>query len=85
MQGGNNARITLTWADVLNETSYMIQYATNSTFTANLVSSTVSENITTFQTGNVARNTPFYVRIQALNAAGPSAWVNATPFPIITP
>ncbi|RFT14712.1 MAG: Multicopper oxidase [Candidatus Saccharicenans subterraneus] len=82
---GPNDRITVTWTDVANETGYTIEYATNSTFTANLVTTTVGANVTTFQTGNLARNTAFYVRIRATNGAGPSAWVNATPFPIITP
>jgi len=83
---GNNARVTLTWTDnANNESGFRIQRATNSTFTAGLVTSTVGANITTFQTGNVARNTAFYFQVQAFNSADPSAWVNATPFPITTP
>ena len=83
---GNNARVTLTWTDVAtNETGYRIQRATNAAFTANLVTSTVGANVTTFSTGNLARNTPYYFRVQAFNGAGPSAWVNANPSPILTP
>ncbi len=86
IQGNNAARVTLIWVDnANNETGFVIQRATNAAFTANLVTSTVGPNVTTFTTGNVARNTPYYFRIQAVNGAGPSAWVNATPFPIITP
>ncbi len=81
---GNSARVTLTWPNVANETGYRIQRSTNATFTANLVTSTVNADVTTFTTGNLPRSTPFYFRVQAYNGAGPSAWVNATPFPIIT-
>ena len=80
-----NDRVTLTWLDVATETGYTIQRATNSTFTANLVTSTVAANTTTFTTGNVPRFTPYYFRVQAFNGAGVSAWTNATPFPITTP
>jgi len=83
--GSPSDRITLTWADAVNETGYTIQMATNSTFTANLVTITVGANTTTFTSDNVPRNTQFYLRIQAFNGAGQSVWVNATPFPIITP
>ncbi|MBE0598144.1 MAG: multicopper oxidase domain-containing protein [Desulfuromonadales bacterium] len=83
---GGNARITLTWVDhANNETGFILQRATDAAFTANLVSTTLAANATTFNTGNVARNTAYYFRIQAINGAGPSAWVNATPFPITTP
>jgi len=83
---GNNARVTLNWTDnASNENGFTIQMSTDAAFTANLVTATVGENATTFTTGNVARNTPFYFRVQATNGAGPSAWVNATPFPITTP
>jgi hypothetical protein len=88
-QGGSAARITVTWTDVAaapnNETGYRIQSATNATFTANLVTSTVGAGVTTFTTGNVARNTSFYLRVWAFNGAGDSALVNAIPFPILTP
>jgi FtsP/CotA-like multicopper oxidase with cupredoxin domain len=86
LQGNSNARVTITWTDnANNETGFTIQRATNAAFTANLVTSTVGANVTTFTTGNVARNTPYYFRIQATNGAGASAWVNAAPFPITTP
>jgi FtsP/CotA-like multicopper oxidase with cupredoxin domain len=79
---GNNERVTLTWTDNSNnETSFEIQRATNSTFTQGLVTSTAGANTTTFTTGNIARVT-YYFRIRAVNVAGSSAWVNATPFPL---
>jgi hypothetical protein len=83
---GNNARVTLTWTDTSNnEAGFRIQRATDAAFTFNVVTSTVGAGIQTFNTGNVARGTAFYFRVQAFNSADPSAWVNANPFPIITP
>jgi len=82
----NNDRVTLTWTDnANNETGFTVQRATNAAFTAGLTTSNVAANTTTFTTGNLPRNTSFYFRVQAVNATGTSAWVNATPFPIITP
>jgi hypothetical protein len=81
-----NDRVTLIWTDnANNETGFTIQRATNATFTANLVTSTVGPDTTTFTTGNVPRNMAFYFRVWATNAGGSSATVNATPFPITTP
>lgn len=82
----NNDRVTLTWTDNSNnETGLTIQRATNSTFSAGLSTSTVGADVTTFTTGNLPRTTAFYFRVSAFNAGGASAWVNATPFPIVTP
>jgi FtsP/CotA-like multicopper oxidase with cupredoxin domain len=82
---GNKARVTLTWTDVANESGYRIQRATDAAFTSDVVTSTVGGNTTTFNTGNVARNTNYYFRIQAYNSAGSSGWAEATPFPLPTP
>jgi hypothetical protein len=83
---GNNARVTLTWTDTSNnEAGFAIQRATDPNFTFNVVTSTVGAGVATFTTGNVARGAGFYFRVQSFNSANPSAWVNATPFPIITP
>jgi titin len=82
---GNNATVTLTWADnSTNETSFQIQRATNETFTTGLNTSTVAANSTT-RVETRPRNRSYYYRIRAVNAAGVSAWVNITPFPIVTP
>jgi FtsP/CotA-like multicopper oxidase with cupredoxin domain len=85
LQGQKNARVTLAWTNVANETGYTIQYATDAAFTANLVTTSVGADVTTFTSGNLSRNTPYYFRVLAFNGAGVSAWVNATPFPITTP
>ncbi|MCJ7616423.1 MAG: fibronectin type III domain-containing protein, partial [Desulfobacterales bacterium] len=68
-----------------NESGFRIQRALNSTFTSGLVTNTVGANTTTFNTGNVSHNVDYFFRVQAFNSADPSAWVEATPFPIHTP
>jgi len=82
-----NAKVILNWTDnSLNESGFTIERCTNSTFTGpNLVTVTVGVGTTTYTTGNVLRNTPYYFRIKANNGAGSSAWANATPFPVTTP
>jgi len=82
-----NANVTLTWNDnSTNESGFTIERSTNSAFTGpNVVSVNVGANITTYTTGNILRNTPYYFRIRANNGAGSSVWVNAVPFPVTTP
>jgi hypothetical protein len=77
--------VTVEWQDVDNETGYTIQRATNAAFTANVVNVDVGANVTGYTTGNLPRNTPYYFRVLAFNGAGPSPWVNASPFPVVTP
>ena len=84
-KNGKNATVTLTWTNVANETGYTIERATNTSFTANKVAISVSANVTNYTTGNLARSTPYYFRVLSYNGSGPSAWTNATPFPITTP
>jgi FtsP/CotA-like multicopper oxidase with cupredoxin domain/fibronectin type 3 domain-containing protein len=80
-----NARVTLTWVDnATNESGYQVQRASNAAFTG-ATTTNLGANVTTFQVGTLARNTPYYFRVRATNAAGNSAWVNASPFPITTP
>ncbi|MBR0577318.1 fibronectin type III domain-containing protein [Proteiniclasticum sp. BAD-10] len=84
--GNRNAKVTLTWKDnANNESGFVIERSTSADFTANLVSATVAANSTTFNTGNLSRNTPYYFRIRAINGAGVSPWTNASPLPILTP
>jgi hypothetical protein len=81
-----SARVTLTWANVANETGYEIQRSTSPDFTANLVIvNNIGADVTTYTTGNLPRFTAFYFRVRAVNGAGVSAWANASPFPILTP
>ncbi len=82
----NSDRATVTWTDASNnETGFRIQRANDAAFTVGLTTSTVNTNVTTFTTGNLPRSATYYFRVQAYNASGVSAWVNATPFPITTP
>lgn len=70
-------QVLLTWKDnANNETGYIIQRATDSNFTANLVENTVPANTTTFRTGNLSQRTLYYFRIKAINDFGQSVWVN---------
>jgi hypothetical protein len=83
--GNNNDTVTLKWTDnANNETGFTIQRATNSTFTAGLTSFTAAANATTFSQAT-GRGVSYYYRIRANNLGGSSAWVNAAPFPIVTP
>jgi FtsP/CotA-like multicopper oxidase with cupredoxin domain len=83
--GDRRSWVTLTWANVANETGYTIQRSTNALFTANLVTNTIGANTTLYRTSNLLRNTPYYFRVRAYNGVGPSAWANAVPFPIVVP
>jgi len=83
---GIGSRVRLTWIDhATNETGFTIQRATDPNFTIGLTTNTVGANVTTYTTGNLSRNTNYYFRIRATNISGSSAWVNATPSPILTP
>jgi FtsP/CotA-like multicopper oxidase with cupredoxin domain len=80
-------RLTVTWALPAggNQTGFRIQYSINSTFAAPVTTANAARTAVTYRSGNVPKATPYYVRVQAFNAGGSSAWVNATPFPITTP
>jgi hypothetical protein len=83
---GNNGRVSVNWTDNSdNEAGFRIQRANNNLFTSGLATSTIGQNVIVFNTGNLPRATDFYFRVQAYNAAGNSAWVNAVPFPVRTP
>jgi hypothetical protein len=83
---GNNRSVILTWTDnSTNETGFTIQRATNAQFTQGLNTVNVAANTTTLTQTGLSRNTAYYYRIRANNGTLIfSAWVNATPFPIIT-
>jgi len=81
---GNNDSVTVTWTAVAGATGYSIQRATNAAFTAGLSTTGVGAVTTLTQTG-LARGASYYYRIRAVNAVGNSAYVNATPSPVVTP
>ena len=82
------ARCTVTWTDNSNNnTGFNIQRATNATFTAGLVSNSLTANTTTFNTPLLPHNTDFWFRVQAISNGGVAALapVGAIPAPIRTP
>jgi FtsP/CotA-like multicopper oxidase with cupredoxin domain len=84
---GSNDRATVTWADNSNnEDGFRIRWSTSLTFATGVSTGTVGANVTTFTTGNLPRNVSYYFQVQSFNnITGASAWVNATPFPVLTP
>jgi hypothetical protein len=84
--GGTTARVNMIWTDNSNnESRFVIQRATDPNFTTNLFTSNRGANTTAWSNGNLPRGTTFYYRIRSENPYGVSAWVNLTPFPIVTP
>jgi titin len=76
----SQSQIRLTWNDVYGETQYVIERSSNGTNGWSQVGTT-SANTTTFTNTGLKKNTRYYYRIRAVNAAGSSpnsAVVNAT-------
>jgi FtsP/CotA-like multicopper oxidase with cupredoxin domain len=78
--------ISLTWVNVaLNATGITIQRATNSAFTANLVTFTVASTATSYIDTTAAHGVPYYYRVIASNTVGvaigayPTMTQNSTP------
>ena len=70
----SGSQINLAWSDnSSNEASFTVDRATNSTFSAGLVSSNVGANTTTFQASGLSANTTYYFRVRASNSGGSSA------------
>jgi hypothetical protein len=71
----------LRWTDnagqLNSESYYRIERATNSSFTANLVTKATGANSTQFSASALAPNTTYFFRVSAVNAAGASAVVSA--------
>ena len=80
------ARINHQWTDSSNnESRFVIQAAANSSFTGQTATFNRGANTTTWLHTNLPRGAAIYFRIRAENQYGVSAWVNMTPFPIVTP
>ncbi|MGW5238243.1 multicopper oxidase domain-containing protein [Monashia sp. NPDC004114] len=79
VRAGSNERVTVSWGDVANETGYVVQWSTSSTFaTVAGQSATLAANTTTYTTGNIARQ-PWFFRVRAVNAVGS---VDSAPFAV---
>jgi xyloglucan-specific exo-beta-1,4-glucanase len=73
----STTQINLSWTDnSANETTFIIERATNSGFTSNLVSTSVAANTTTHSATGLTANTTYYFRVRAANEAGDSAHSN---------
>jgi FtsP/CotA-like multicopper oxidase with cupredoxin domain len=83
---GGNRTVILTWApQTINLTGFTIQRATNPNFTGSVNTANVPAATATLTQTGLGRNTSYYFRIRANNGSFvSSAWVNATPFPIVT-
>lgn len=79
------AQVVLTWTrNSTNVSRFVIQRSTSPTF-ATVTTYNVAATATSFTQSPVTRGATYYYRIMAQNAYGNSAWVNATPFPVVTP
>ena len=66
----STTQINLTWTDNSNnETSYQIERATNSDFTAGLTTATVAANVTSYASTGLTEGTTYYYRVRASNGA----------------
>jgi hypothetical protein len=77
----SSTQIGLTWTDNQGagpdaETGFELVRATDSGFTANVVTTTPAANATSATSGSLTPSTTYYYRIRAVNAAGNSAYSN---------
>ena len=77
-RAGANERVTLTWGDVANETSYVVQWSANNFATVSGQSGALAANSTTYTTGNIARQA-WSFRVRAVNVLGTT---DSAPFPV---
>ena len=78
--GVNTPKVTLTWVrhDVAPQsaTNFLIQRSTNASFTANVVTFSVSGSATTYADTTVALSTTYFYRVRAENSVSYSVWSN---------
>jgi FtsP/CotA-like multicopper oxidase with cupredoxin domain len=83
-----SAPVVMTWsyAPAGDQTGYIIQRATNPTFTTNVVTYTVG-NVSTYSdsTSTMASGTRYYYRVTATNAIGSGTWSNYMTITVHTP
>lgn len=84
--GTTSDQVTLTWtAGSTIQQGYRIQVATDIAFTQNLNNYQAGSTALTYLIKGLLKATNYYIRIQAYNQSGSSAWVMASPSPILTP
>jgi len=67
-------QVNLSWTAVQNASGYTLQYATNSAFTAGLVSQ--SSASTSLPLTGLTTGTTYYFRVQAVSSASTGSWSN---------
>src|SRR5262249_30085310 len=68
------AQVNLTWADnSANETGFVVERATNSSFTAGLTAANLWANATAYSATGLAAGTTYWFRVRATSAGGASA------------
>ncbi|MFF5174016.1 hypothetical protein ACFY3U_15420 [Micromonospora sp. NPDC000089] len=72
---GSPLRVNLTWVNTSFATSVELQRATNPTFTAGLVTTTLPAG-TSYTDTTVAANTTYYYRVRTIYNGVPSPWSN---------
>jgi hypothetical protein len=71
--------INLTWTDnSANEASFEVQRATNTTFTAGVVTALVAANTTSLQATGLAVNTTYYFRVRAIGVGNAASAYTVT-------
>src|SRR5262249_30482621 len=71
------SQVNLTWADnSANETGFVVERATDSSFTAGLTTASLGANATSYSATGLAAGTAYWFRVRATNAGGTSASSN---------
>ncbi len=86
-QSAGSDSMTVSWVNPAgnNQSSFRIQYSRSSGFTTGTKTVSVAGTATSQVINNIQKGVTYYVRIQAYNANGASAYTDATPFPVATP
>jgi hypothetical protein len=77
---GSTERVTFSWGDLSNESGYTVQWSSTSTFATIAGTASTAANVTSFTTGNIARQT-WYFRVLGSNVLGNSPWSSVLPVP----
>jgi hypothetical protein len=73
----STSQVDLTWTDsASNEDGFELDRATNSTFTTNLVTTTLAANTTSRSVTGLSAATTYYFRVRAKNSSGASSYTS---------